>query len=102
MTLTVHKKKLGGIVLGYSYIGSKARIADEIIKNIGKPDSPDARLIDAFSGTGIVASKAADIGWKIRINDMMLSATTISESRLLSKQDVPFDKLGGMKMRLKN
>ena len=81
--------------MGYRYIGSKARIADEILKYLGKPDSPEGRFIDAFSGTGVVASRAADIGWKIRINDMMYNAAVMSESRMLSKQEVPFDNLGG-------
>ena len=60
--------------MGYRYIGSKARIADEIIAYIGKPSSAEERFIDGFSGTGIVASKAADIGWQIVINDMMKNA----------------------------
>lgn len=81
--------------MGYRYIGSKARIADEIIKYLGEPDCPEGRFIDAFSGTGVVASNAADIGWKIRINDMMHNASVMSESRMLSKQDVSFDNLGG-------
>ena len=81
--------------MGYRYIGSKARIADEIIKYLGKPDSTEGRFIDAFSGTGVVASKAADIGWNIRINDMMCNAVVMSESRMLTKQEVPFENLGG-------
>lgn len=81
--------------MGYRYIGSKARIADEIIKYLGGPDSSEGQFIDAFSGTGVVACKAADIGWRIRINDMMQNAAIMSESRLISKQDVSFDSLGG-------
>ena len=63
--------------MGYRYIGSKARIADEIIAYLGKPSSPEARFIDGFSGTGIVASKAADIGWQVVINDMMKNAVVM-------------------------
>ena len=81
--------------MGYRYIGSKARIADEIITYLGKPSSPEARFIDGFSGTGIVASKAADIGWQVVINDMMKNAIVMSEARLLAECDVPFIKVGG-------
>lgn len=81
--------------MGYRYIGSKARIAGEIIKYLGMPVSPDSRFIDAFSGTGIVASRAADCGWKIKINDMMQNAAIVSEARLLSAADVPFAEWGG-------
>lgn len=81
--------------MGYRYIGSKARIADEIIKYLRGPDSPEGQFIDAFSGTGVIASKAADVGWKIKINDMMQNAAVMSESRLISKQDISFSSLGG-------
>lgn len=81
--------------MGYRYIGSKARIADEIIKYLGMPISEDGYFIDAFSGTGIVASKAADCGWNVKINDMMQNAVVVSEARLLSESDVPFIELGG-------
>ena len=81
--------------MGYRYIGSKARIADDIIAYLGKPASTEARFIDGFSGTGIVAAKAADIGWTIVINDMMKNAVVMSEARLLAECDVPFIKVGG-------
>ncbi len=81
--------------MGYRYIGSKARIANEIIKCLGAPTADDSYFIDAFSGTGIVASKAADLGWNIRINDMMMNATVVSEAHLLSEEDVDFSALGG-------
>lgn len=81
--------------MGYRYIGSKARIANDIIQYLGSPQTEDGYFIDAFSGTGIVASKAADAGWKIKINDIMYNAAVISEARLLSAEDVPFSALGG-------
>lgn len=81
--------------MGYRYIGSKARIANEIIKCLGAPTADDSYFIDAFSGTGIVASKAADLDWNIRINDMMMNATVVSEAHLLSEEDVNFSALGG-------
>lgn len=81
--------------MGYRYIGSKARIANAIMDYIGKPESPDGYFIDSFSGTGVVASIAADNGWNVRINDMMLNAAVVSEAHLLAEADVPFRELGG-------
>ena len=87
--------------MGYRYIGSKVRVADDIIHYLGKPGSNSGYFIDAFSGTGIVASKAADLGWKIKINDMMMSAAIMSEARLLSWNDVPFVHLGSYESALR-
>lgn len=42
-----------------------------------------------------MASKAADLGWNIRINDMMMNATVVSEAHLLSEEDVNFSALDG-------
>ncbi|MBE6908857.1 MAG: DNA methyltransferase [Ruminococcaceae bacterium] len=81
--------------MGYRYIGSKARIADDILRYLGPPKTTDGCFIDAFSGTGVVASKAADLGWQIKINDMMHNAVVMSEARLVSRADVPFSSLGG-------
>jgi len=81
--------------MGYRYIGSKARIAENIISYVGKADEQEGRFIDAFCGTGVVAEKAADFGWKIIINDVMKNAAIMSEARLLSSEDVIFSKLGG-------
>lgn len=83
--------------MGYRYIGSKSRIARDIINYLGKPTEKDGYFVDAFSGTGVVASSAADNGWSIVINDMMYNAVTMSEAQLLSEQDVPFSRLGGYK-----
>ena len=80
--------------MGYRYIGSKARIVDKIMEYIGKPNGA-GYFIDAFSGTGIVAKKAADYGWKIKINDMMKNSVIMSSARLLSTEDVLFEKLNG-------
>lgn len=81
--------------MGYRYIGSKARIADDIIGYLGQPSKSDGVFVDAFSGTGIVASRAADSGWRITINDVMKNATVMSEAYLLAKNDVPFINIGG-------
>ncbi len=83
--------------MGYRYIGSKARIADTIVDYLGAPKCDGGRLIDSFSGTGIVACTAANRGWQVTINDMMRNALVMSEASLLSNNDVPFQALGGYK-----
>lgn len=83
--------------MGYRYIGSKARIADEIIEYVKETATMESGgfFVDAFSGTGVVAEKAAQIGWPVHVNDMMTNAVIMSEARLLSSADVPFDCFGG-------
>ena len=81
--------------MGYRYIGSKARITDEIISYLGEPSEVDGVFIDAFCGTGVVASRAADVGWRTQVNDMMEYASVISEARLLSVHDISFSQYGG-------
>ena len=81
--------------MGFRYIGSKVRIAEDIIEHLGCPDAMSGHFVDAFAGTGAVASVAADRGWRVRINDMLLSATTIATSRLMSSCEARFAKLGG-------
>lgn len=83
--------------MGYRYIGSKARIVDEIIEYVKKTATIEAGgfFVDAFSGTGVVAEKAAQIGWPVHVNDMMMNAVIMSEARLLSSADVSFDSFGG-------
>lgn len=57
--------------MGYRYIGSKARIADEIIEYVKETATMESGgfFVDAFSGTGVVAEKAAQIGWPVHVND---------------------------------
>lgn len=77
----------------FRYIGSKSRIADELKKHIGNSDG--GRFVDAFCGTGAVAEIAADLGWKVSVNDNMSSSAVISAARLISKEEAPFIALGG-------
>ena len=70
-------------------------MADEILKYLGNPTAKDGVFIDAFCGTGVVASKAADFGWDIEVNDMMKNAVVVSESRLISKDEAPFVPFNG-------
>lgn len=81
--------------MGYRYIGSKARIAEEILSYLGGPSREDGRFIDAFAGTGVVAETAAKYNWPIHLNDMMKNAIVMSEARLISKQEIFFSEFGG-------
>ncbi|MCY4091473.1 MAG: DNA adenine methylase [Caldilineaceae bacterium] len=81
--------------MGIRYLGSKARVIDAIAQLIGKPVAKAERFIDAFSGTGVVASAAADLGWNVHINDHMRCARLLSTARMLAKSDVPFSEFGG-------
>jgi adenine-specific DNA-methyltransferase len=80
---------------GVRYIGSKARIVREIMELVGPPDSGDGFFIDAFCGTGVVGARAADLGWSVRLNDHLKSATALALAQLVTRQDVPFGALGG-------
>ena len=81
--------------VGIRYLGSKARVLHALVPLIGKPGKAGGRFIDAFSGTGVVASSAADLGWDVHINDHLRSAKVLSAARLLSVDDVPFAAFGG-------
>lgn len=78
----------------FRYIGSKARLIDQISKHIGPPQK-DAFFVDAFCGTGVVAEAAAALGWNVRINDNLRSAVISAGARLISKKQATFQKLGG-------
>ena len=77
------------------YIGSKARIAEQILDHVGPPSDSDGVFIDGFAGTGAVARAAAEAGWPVRVNDSLLSATALSTARLASEACVDFASLGG-------
>jgi adenine-specific DNA-methyltransferase len=77
------------------YIGSKARVVDEILDIVGPPGEGDGFFVDAFCGTGVVGAGAADLGWSVRFNDSLRSAVAVSTARLVSAEDVPFAGFGG-------
>lgn len=78
----------------FRYIGSKARLIDQIATYMGPPNQ-DAFFVDAFCGTGVVAEAAADLGWNVRINDTLHSAVIAAGARLTSTEQATFKKLGG-------
>lgn len=75
------------------YIGSKARMAEELATHIGNPDG--GRFVDAFCGMGSVAAVAADLKWPVVLNDHLAYAVKMSAARLASKAEAAFASLGG-------
>lgn len=76
------------------YIGSKARIAHQIL-DIAGPPIPNGRFLDIFSGTGVVSQGAVAREWTVITNDHLVSSSTLTTARLLSVKDVSFSSLGG-------
>ena len=81
--------------MGLRYIGSKARVATEIIDKLGAPETPEGVFVDAFCGTGSVAVAAAEAGWGVRVNDSLRSAAITTTARLISRNQAQFASLGG-------
>jgi len=77
----------------FRYIGSKARLVEEIKAHIGLHNA--GFFVDAFCGTGAVAEAAAELGWPVRINDHLASATIATAARLASVSEAHFGTLGG-------
>jgi adenine-specific DNA-methyltransferase len=79
--------------MSFRYIGSKARVVAEIAEYL---DVPKGRFfVDAFCGTGAVAEMAAERGWRVRLNDHLVCATTMAKARILSGVEARFVHLGG-------
>ena len=81
--------------MGIRYLGSKTRVLDDLSCLIGTPEPGAGRFVDAFSGTGVVASAAADLGWVVHVNDHLRCAKILSSARLLASSDVPYEELDG-------
>jgi len=77
----------------FRYIGSKARLVNQIAEHIGV--WKQGIFIDVFCGMGSVAEIAAELGWPVRLNDQLLSATTMAAARLIPESRDFFKKLGG-------
>jgi adenine-specific DNA-methyltransferase len=77
----------------FRYIGSKARVVEQIGEHLGY--ARGGFFVDVFCGTGAVAELAAELGWPVRLNDHLSSATKIAAARLLARREVPFKNLGG-------
>lgn len=82
------------------YIGSKARLTDQIIDIVKASSSASSRFVDVFGGTGVVASRAADEGFSVVVNDMLASSSLISEAKLISKKQASFSSFGSIEAAL--
>lgn len=78
----------------FRYIGSKARVVEEIFKRIGSP-TDGSRFVDLFCGTGAVSEAAAALGWSVHLNDHLNSAVIMASARMTSRSAVPFRAIGG-------
>ncbi|WMT42267.1 DNA adenine methylase [Paenibacillus sp. D2_2] len=88
-------------MMTFRYIGSKARLVEELAKHIGSPNQTGGMFVDAFCGTGAVAETAMKLGWPVWLNDHMVSAGIISAARLISKNEANFKCFGGYSEALK-
>lgn len=75
------------------YLGSKARLVQEIINRVGF--SSEGRFIDLFCGTGSISLAAGLNNWKVSANDTLLAAATLTSAKLISLSEAKFVKLGG-------
>lgn len=82
----------------FRYIGSKARLVGQISEHIGP--WREGWFVDAFCGTGSVAETAAHLGWPVRLNDHLRSATIMAAARLVSASPALLKKVGGYKNAL--
>lgn len=78
------------------YIGSKARLAPEILNIAGEPHQ--GRFVDLFSGTGTVSREAANRGWAVLANDFLPSAATLTRAQLTTYSEASFNALGGYEL----
>jgi adenine-specific DNA-methyltransferase len=76
------------------YIGSKCRIAPQILDLVGEP-AEGSVFVDPFAGSGWVSREAALRGWPVRANDLLPSAAVLTRAQLITAEEAPFVGLGG-------
>lgn len=79
----------------FRYIGSKARLAEELLRHIGAPSTQERRFVDVFCGTGAVAEAAYRHGWDVWVNDSLHSAATMATARISEGMQLGFENIGG-------
>lgn len=79
---------------GTRYLGSKARLSEEILNLIGEPTAGGV-FVDGFTGTGSIARAAAIRGWPVRLNDFLYSATVMAGAAVTSQAQASFLSFGG-------
>lgn len=86
--------ELGHFSMAIRYIGSKCRIAKEILDLAGEPVRGGC-FVDPFAGMGSVSREAASRGWRVRASDLLQSAGIMTRAQLTTAAEVPFATLGG-------
>ena len=84
------------------YLGSKLRVLEALASligesstGLGESSTGSGKFVDGFSGTGVVASIAADLGWDVHVNDHLRCARLLSIARLVSASDISYRDIGG-------
>lgn len=77
----------GASPLPMQYLGSKARIADWLIRHIRRRFPATLRFVDLFSGTGAVSLQAIRAGYQVLANDLQPYSTVVLQSLLLAGRD---------------
>jgi adenine-specific DNA-methyltransferase len=75
------------------YIGSKARVVEEIAEILGLPTG--GSFVDAFAGSGIVSRQAAKMGWPVRANDHLAFCGIVTAAQLIARSEAKFRHFGG-------
>jgi adenine-specific DNA-methyltransferase len=78
----------------FRYIGSKARVVEELFKRIERPNEY-VRFVDLFCGTGAVADAASRAGFAVHLNDHLASAVIMASARMTEPRALQFKALGG-------
>lgn len=78
------QKTISSIPLPVQYLGSKARIASWILKNINASFPQKGTFVDLFAGTGSVGFAALINGYKVRFNDIQPYAWTINQATVFA------------------
>src|SRR3990170_8121977 len=73
--------------LPMQYLGSKARLASQLIERIRESFPQCKTFVDLFAGTGVVSLAAASFGYRIVANDLQPYSYAVVKSLLLTDRD---------------
>ncbi len=76
--------------MGYGYIGSKTKIADEIVSEIQKIAPEGETVCDLMCGTGSISLELRKKGYKVISADVMNQACHITKVKVLLRQSPLF------------
>lgn len=78
--------------MGFRYIGSKTRIANEILEQISEIAKPGAQVTDLMCGTGSISVALRQQGYRVIANDVMTFAYHHARILLLFTSPPQFDR----------